>query len=307
MKRLPVYLLTGFLGSGKTTLLQNLLVYCREQRLKVGLLVNDFGAVNVDALLINSTQRGNNKITMMQLSGGCACCTVSRELVVDILEMTMAYELDLIIIEASGVADVLDLLDQLTMPGLLRRIYPAAVVSVVDGLRFYDYAKTMPLVQRQVQYADLLIFNKCDLLEGDIYDKALVELKKLNPHAAIYPAIYAKIDPALIFERVARNFVPQEQATHNHLTFHAWEHILSSPLDQLRFEAFLSQMPLQIIRAKGFVKFSGEVDLYLLQYVLGQRVLTRLEDSDEIQPRLVFIGQNLNLEELECRLKECEA
>jgi G3E family GTPase len=307
MKRLPVYLLTGFLGSGKTTLLQKLLGYCREQSLKVGLLVNDFGAVNVDALLVGATQRGNEQITMMQLSGGCACCTVSRELVVDILEMTMAYELDLIIIEASGVADALDLLDQLTMPGLLRRIYPAAVVSVVDGLRFYDLAQTMPLVQRQVQYADLLIFNKCDLLVGDIYDKALAELKKLNPHAAIHPTSYAEIDPALIFERITSNVVLQEQANHTHMTFHAWEQALAHPLERLRFEAFISQMPVQIIRAKGFVRFFGESALHLLQYVAGQYSFTCLEDSNEIQSRLVFIGQNLNLEELKRSLQECEA
>ncbi|NWJ45299.1 MAG: GTP-binding protein [Chloroflexi bacterium] len=307
MKRLPVYLLTGFLGSGKTTLLQKLLGYCREQSLKVGLLVNDFGAVNVDALLVGAAQRGNEQITMMQLSGGCACCTVSRELVVDILEMTMAYELDLIIIEASGVADALDLLDQLTMPGLLRRIYPAAVVSVVDGLRFYDLAQTMPLVQRQVQYADLLIFNKCDLLVGDIYDKALAELQKLNPHATIHPTSYAEIDPSLIFERITSNVVPQEQAKHNHMTFHAWEHALTKPFDRLSFEALLLRMPLQIIRAKGFVRFFGESALYLLQYVAGQYAFTCLEDSNEIQPKLVFIGQNLNLEELKRSLQECEA
>ncbi len=303
--RLPVYILTGFLGSGKTTLLQNLLGYCQGRGLKVGLLVNDFGAVNVDALLLSATQEKRERVELRQLSGGCACCTVSRELVIDLLEMTLTYELDLIIIEASGIADPLDLLDQITTPALLRRMRPAGVVSVVDAARFVDLSRTMPLVQRQIQFADVLILNKRDLLDEAGYAQALAHLQSLNPGVTIYPTTYAEVDPALLLSPLDSRLVNIPHGEHEHPTFHSFEYSLSSPLNRERFEAWVASLPPEVLRAKGFVKFTGDPYLYLLQYLPGQSAITPLELDPTSTTQLIFIGLSLNPADLRAGIDYC--
>jgi G3E family GTPase len=303
--RLPVYILTGFLGSGKTTLLQNLLNYCQGRGLKVGLLVNDFGTVNVDALLLSAAQEKRERVELRQLSGGCACCTVSRELVIDLLEMTLTYELDLIIIEASGIADPLDLLDQITTPALLRRMFPAGVISVVDAARFVDLSRTMPLVQRQTQFADVLILNKRDLLDEAGYTQALSHLQSLNPGVAIYPTTYAEVDPALLLSPLETRLLNSPHGEHEHPTFHAFEYSLTSPMNRERFEAWVAGLSPEVLRAKGFVKFTGDPYLYLLQYLPGQSAITPLEPDPTTNTQLIFIGLSLNPSELQIALDNC--
>ena len=314
-KRLPVYLLSDFLGSGKTTLLQKLLEYCQAQGLRLGLLVNDFGAVNVDALLVESaigTSAGDKKVRLQQLSGGCACCTASRELVIDLLEMTMTYELDLIVVEASGVADPLDLLDQLTTPALLRRMYVAAVVGVVDASRVQNLLKLMPLVERQVRFADVLVLNKCDLLDETGYSQAINALENLNSQARLYPAIYADLDPAQILgdtvSHLKSNDSGHTEHDHAHLPFHTLEYTLEKPLNRARFEQWLEQLPSQVMRAKGFVRFAEDARRpYLLQYVPGQTKITALEPERTLTAQLVFIGLDMPQAELEAGLEICQA
>jgi G3E family GTPase len=309
-KRLPLYLLTGFLGSGKTTLLQRLLAYCQQQNWRLGLLLNDFGTVNVDSMLISSAGMASpeeKQVQMRSLSGGCACCTVSRELMIDLLEMTITYELDLIIIEASGVADAFDLLDQLTSPGLLRRIYPAAVISVIDGPRFAELANTLPLVRRQAEFADILLLNKCDLLEDALYRQTYELLQELNPHARILPAIYAEVETEELLGLQNSRVVLPDGVEHGHLTFHSLEVALPVELERESFEMFLSKLGREIIRAKGFIKFRGEERSHIFQYVPGQIVFRPLESWETVEHVLVFIGLTLNRERLREELTKCAA
>jgi G3E family GTPase len=314
IKRLPVYLLTGFLGSGKTTLLQKLLAWCQEQKLKVGLIINDFGAVNVDSLLVGAGANANkDSVTLKELSGGCACCTVSKNLVVDLLEMVVSFELDMIIIEASGIADPLDLLDQVTTPGLLRRLFPAGVISVVDAPRFYSLANNMQLVRRQAQFADVLVLNKCDIVETLEYDRVRAALMAFNPHAQVYPTIFAEVDPAIVFKAEESGLFnrhnhehdhPNDGSSahehdHEHLPFHTFEYYFTKTVQKIHFEQFLDDLPKNILRAKGFIYFEGDNFPTLFQYTPGLKALTPLSPGDDTTAAAVFIGLNMDKARLE--------
>jgi G3E family GTPase len=157
----PVTLLIGFLGAGKTTLLNRILN--GDHGLRVGVLVNDFGAINIDAELIEGVEEN-----MISLSNGCICCEIRDDLVISLEQLLLREEqIDYVILEASGVSDpegiVMTFLDR-KFAGLLRL---DSITSVVDAEAIFtdgDDANLSFLKIRQIGYSDLVILNKVDLV-----------------------------------------------------------------------------------------------------------------------------------------------
>ncbi len=191
-----VYLLTGYLGSGKTTLLQKWLTHLRVQNENVVVLMNEMGEEDIDG-----EQLQGFGFPVKKLLDGCICCSIKGELTEGLRDILNSLQPDRILIETTGVADPIDVIDTLTHPELYDRIELKGTISVVDASRFLDlnsrFASTAALVKtirNQVKYADLILLNKTDMASAELVERVKQKLAELNPKAPIHQAVQANID-----------------------------------------------------------------------------------------------------------------
>lgn len=319
VKKVPAYTLVGFLGSGKTTLLGKLIGWCVDNGKTPGLIVNEFGAISIDGEMLK--QEG---LMLQELSNGCICCTADGDVIPALIQMAAHPKVDLILLEASGLADPADMLDELTDPALWESVEVGGIISVVDALRFDDLAEKTKLAARQVEYADLLIMNKCDLISPEDATDLQGRLAKLNPKAQIFRAeqglpeagIQAVLD--LSRELGVGAVAPKPEAhvhTHDHdhehehrdahMSLHTVDFELDFKVDKEAFEKFLKSLPADIYRAKGFMWVEGDERPYVFQHMPGYvRVLPFQRHRPSIM-RGVFIGQNIDKEWIRQQIEAC--
>src|SRR5690606_13472991 len=182
----PVVLLTGFLGSGKTSLLNRVLAARRAQGEgvtgKLAILVNELGSIGVDGSLLP-----DGAARQIELPGGCICCTLDENLEKSLGELIDATpDLELVVIETTGIAEPLPILWTLTGEGMAGRVRVAAVVTVVDALEHERHRPLAPAVDVQVEHADVLVVSKLDALDPPVVPPALeAELRRLNRDAVL--------------------------------------------------------------------------------------------------------------------------
>ena len=228
--KLPVTLLSGFLGSGKTSLLNHLLTH--QHGWRIGVVVNDLSAVNIDAALIVRTDQ-----ELVELSNGCICCTLRDELVAQLTRMASNGNLDYVIIESTGVSEPLPVAQGLEV----NAIRLDTLVTVVDASTFLADFSTLekvedrdpeaPTVDRrnivdllvdQVEFADVLVINKIDLVTPRQREAVRARLKTLNPGAKLIETEFGRVDPSLVLDSRLYDHVKASSLP-------AWERELSKP------------------------------------------------------------------------------
>ncbi|MEU3372432.1 CobW family GTP-binding protein [Streptomyces sp. NPDC006660] len=283
-RQIPVIVLAGFLGSGKTTLLNHLLRASRGTR--IGAIVNDFGSIEIDAM----TVAGRLGDSTVSLGGGCLCCAVdSSELDRYLDKLTRpAARLDVIVIEASGLAEPQELLKMLLASENPRIVY-GGLVEVVDAAEYEATREHHPEIERHVAIADLVVLNKTDRVDaGD-----LARLRASLPEAAaVVESAYGRVDPELFFDRrpvtervgqlafddllddVLDDLPDGEEpgrscghdphgpgcpghGGHLHAGYTSVAFTSQVPLDPRRLMAFLDTRPEGLYRVKGFIDFGA--------------------------------------------------
>lgn len=262
----------GYLGAGKTTLLNQLLAHCGDRRL--GVIVNDFGAINIDAALVSS-----RTATRINLNNGCVCCTMVdgfNEALDTLLESDPSPAH--IVVEASGVADVHQLAQYGHVPGLLLE----GVIVVAD-------AETLPeklvdryvgrTIRRQLASADLIVLNKVDLLPAELIGQRLQWLAAEFPQVRVLPCERGDLPAEVLLGIPSRDrLIPLDRAGHEH--YASWHLQLEKVVESPALERFASGLDPQVLRAKGFV-VRADGSGWVLQVVGRRSEVTAFEPGSD--------------------------
>lgn len=300
MTRTAVSILGGFLGAGKTTVVNHLL---RHGSVGTLVLVNDFGAVDIDGQLINARQGD-----VLSLVNGCACCTIGPD-----LSATLARMLDRrppparIIIEASGVSDPWRIAQ---LVKLERSAELVAVVVVADSLTFHCQATDRWLadtLSRQVARADIIALTKCDIASEKMKADTRAAIASMRADVPVIEVAHGCLPEAVISAGTAHEASRLLADVPEH-GFRSWHWAPSCPLIRNRLEVTLDSLPTSVLRAKGVIRLgeNGMYQRHVLQLV-GRRWTLERSRGPEFEDRLVVIGTDdmPEFEQLEASFSRC--
>ncbi|MCL2934500.1 MAG: GTP-binding protein [Trichodesmium sp. MAG_R03] len=300
---MPVTIITGFLGSGKTTLINQILH--NKQKLKVAVLVNEFGDINIDTQLLIDINDN-----MLELSNGCICCTINEGLIDAVYQILESdKKVDYLIIETTGVADPLPIILTFLGTDLKDLTYLDSVLTLVDCENFTPDHFDSEAALKQIAYGDIILLNKTDLVSQYKVDYLDSYIKTINNGARILRTEYSKIPSYLILDvntsKLRPYFIEDNNNQHerqknsqNHLINDGFTSISfrsARPFSALKFQHnFIDELPENIFRAKGILWFQESESKHIFQ-LSGKRYDMQIEEWS-ITPtnQLVLIGRNLD-------------
>jgi len=297
--KLPVTVLSGFLGAGKTTVLNHILH--NKEGMKVAVIVNDMSEVNIDARLVeNENTLSRTEEKLVEMSNGCICCTLREDLMTEVEKLAKERKFDYLLIESTGisepvpVAQTFSFTDEESGMDLSGFSYIDTMVTVVDCYNFFndfgtnellkdrdltdmkgDERTIVNLLTDQIEFANVIILNKADLVDGYTLGLLKASIKKLNPGAKILPSVFGRVGPGEILNTRLFNFEEAqysagwqkelEAETH---TPETEEYGISSfvfrnrkPFHPERFWKYLNEdYPEMVIRAKGLFWLASRPD-----------------------------------------------
>jgi G3E family GTPase len=314
-RRIPVTLLTGALGSGKTTLLNRILA--EQHGMKIGVIVNEFGELSIDHHLVVGTEE-----EVVELANGCVCCTV-REDLLDAVSKMLSRELDLIVVETTGLADPRPVAQTFLHDELYEDVRLDAIITVLDLANFHQNLLQSSTTLDQILAGDILLLNKKDLVSEAKIQEIRLELEDINPSARMIETVAGNADLRLLLgvdlfreeklEEEAEtkgDFVPLERLKNPHLSreeISSVSFMAQKPFSYEKLGEFLENLPRDIFRGKGILWVDGYEER-LIFHLVGDRSTATLGEpwgDQERGSKLVLIGKRLDQEKLLADLASC--
>ena len=278
MKKLPVTVLSGFLGTGKTTLLNHVLH--NKEGLKVAVIVNDMSEVNIDAQFIeNENTLSRTEEKLVEMSNGCICCTLREDLMIEVEKLASQNKFDYLLIESTGISEPIPVAQTFTFESedgkidLSRFSYVDTMVTVVDAFNFFndfgspetlmdrtltnidgDVRNIVDLLTDQIEFANVIILNKTDLVTENHLGVLRATIEKLNPAARVIESSFSKVATKEILNTNLFDFEEAEQSAGWMEELSKDEHIPETEEYGISSFVFRSRTPLDPKRFMDFIQ-----------------------------------------------------
>jgi G3E family GTPase len=298
---LSLVIVSGFLGSGKTTLLKNMLDWEIKQGHKPIVIMSEFGELDIDSTLIEREQ-----ISIKKIMGGCICCNMKLALLATIDELYRISPGSKVYLETTGVADPGGVLEAITPAINKGKVEIRKVILVYDASLNEALVEDRYMAEHQLLLADAILINRCDTVSPEDCEKASEYVASIKPNTPHFRTVYANVDTAELMETAGTN---------NHLhsqTFDS-EHYINAvfteqkPLKRNCLVPWLEKLPKEVLRVKGFVRFSTEDGIFEIQAVRRRYNINAFKTIMRQRSVLVIVARNHLPENLMRDLEKCTA
>ncbi|MBN1187799.1 MAG: GTP-binding protein [Bacteroidales bacterium] len=298
MKKTAAYLITGFLGSGKTTFLKQVIDSVPKD-VRIAIIQNEFAPANIDGNELRRTSTRHFEILEIN-NGSVFCVCLLSGFITSLKDFVVKYQPDILLLEASGLADPVAVGEIFHSPVLTNKVYLAGSICIIDAVNFLKQHKLIQRIQHQVKIADTILINKTDLNPHP--DKTINKVKKINPFAKITPTLFCKVSIKELFdalgpEKSSQNL--ENKATSpavgrpdiNSAVFRS-----TRPLNHIFAETFLKELSGISYRVKGYLQLDNEKNLAV------QAVFKDFEMKEVTNPlkqtELIAMGYDVDVKKL---------